>query len=76
MEQITIEKARAAKQAALDAFSKLGAVSGVGIMKCASGFGIKVNLTKPLADDKDAPTHIDGVSVEVAVVGDITKQAL
>lgn len=76
MEQITIEKARVVKQAAVDVFSKLGAVVGVGIMKCESGFGIKVNLAKPLSGVTVAPTHIDGVRIEVDVVGEIRKQAL
>ena len=74
MEQITIDKARAVKKAALDVFSELGSVVGVGLMKCESGFGVKVNLSKPLSDEQTAPTHIEGVKIEVAVVGEITKQ--
>ena len=68
MEQVTIEKARAVKKAAHDMFSKLGPVVGVGIMKCESGFGIKVNLSKPLESGHAVPTHVDGVKVEVAYV--------
>ena len=74
MEQITIEKARGAKKAALDVFSKLGSVVGVGLTKNESGYAIKVNLAEPLSGAKAAPTHIDGVSIEVTVVGEITKQ--
>lgn len=76
MELITIEKARAVKKAAFDLFTKLGPVVGVGVMKCESGFGIKVNLAEPLSPNHAPPKHIEGVSIEVAVVGEIKKQAL
>ena len=76
MEPITIEKARATRQAALEVYSKLGSVVGVGLIKCESGFGIKVNLANPLSASQSAPSQIDGVNIEVAVVGEITKQTL
>jgi hypothetical protein len=74
MAGITLERARAAKAAALRCFEKLGTVVGVGVTRVDGDYAVKVNLGEPLAEGTDAPTEIDGVPVRVEVVGPIRKR--
>jgi hypothetical protein len=71
VDDVSIKRARAAKARALDEFSRLGRVVGVGLTRLGGSYAVKVNLAEPLADGIDAPTSIDGVEVRVAIVGAI-----
>jgi PII-like signaling protein len=42
---------------------------GVGITRCEDGFGLKINLSE--RDDLHLPSEIDGVPVQVEIVGEI-----
>jgi hypothetical protein len=70
----TLDQARSAKQQALSAFSQLADVVGVGITRHGDGYAVKVNLRHPPATGVDLPKDIDGVPVQVEVVGSITKR--
>lgn len=70
----TIEEVRAAKPEAARVFEKSGALVGVGISRQGSGFGLKVNLSRPPEEGHVVPTEICGVPVQVTVVGPIRKR--
>ncbi|NMF29495.1 hypothetical protein J5A69_14225 [Cellulosimicrobium cellulans] len=80
----TLERAREAKAALRDELAGLDGVTGVGIARAdltgapvrgagTSGVGddwlLRVNVT---SDDVAVPETVDGVDVEVRVVGDVT----
>ena len=65
----TIDEARAAKARALEIFRRLGAVASVGITRVEDGYGLKVNLRAPLRPGVSPPTTVEGVPVDVEVVG-------
>ena len=69
MSQITLKKARAAKQAALRHFERLGTVVGVGVTRVGGEYAVKVNLEKPMRPGTKLPAEIDGVPVCVEVTG-------
>jgi hypothetical protein len=71
MSHVTREKAQAAKQRVLRRFEALGNVVGVGITRVAGQYGVKVNLSEPVAAGTKLPTEIDGVPVRVEVTGPI-----
>jgi hypothetical protein len=52
----------------------LADVVGVGITRHGDGYAVKVNLRHPPAAGVDLPKDIDGVPVQVEVVGSITKR--
>jgi hypothetical protein len=70
----TLDEARAAKAAALKAFSAIGRVVGVGITRVGDGYGVKVNLQEQPKPGVALPEQVDGVAVRVDVVGAIRKQ--
>ena len=74
MNSSTLDQARSAKQRALSAFSQLADVVGVGITRHGDGYAVKVNLRHPPATGVDLPKDINGVPVQVEVVGSITKR--
>jgi hypothetical protein len=67
---------RAAKQQAARLFEKSGALVGVGIARHGSGYGLRVNLSRPLTQREALPAEINGVPVQISVVGTIRKQPL
>jgi hypothetical protein len=67
----TLEQARAAKEKAKRLFT---ASVGVGITRLDEGYAVKVNLRNPLASEETIPKFIDGVPVQVEIVGEIRKQ--
>jgi hypothetical protein len=71
MPQITLDRARAAKRAALARFEQIGHVVGIGITRVAGEYAVKVNLHEPVDPDIEIPTEIDGVPVRVEVTGTI-----
>jgi hypothetical protein len=74
MAGVTLARARAAKAAALRQFEDLGTVVGVGLTRIDGEYAVKVNLREPLAEGIELPGEIDGVPVQVEVVGTIRKK--
>lgn len=74
MNAATLEKARAAKTHAAEVFQPLAEVVGVGITRVELGYGLKINLAHPPAEDVPLPGEVDGVPVRVEVVGPIRKR--
>jgi hypothetical protein len=70
----TIDQARAAKHKALELFDQQEAVVGIGIARVGKGYGLKVNLQQPLAEQGALPQEIDGVPIRFEVVGPIRKR--
>jgi hypothetical protein len=73
MSQATLAEARAAKPRALEVFSRLAPVVGVGVTRVGDGYGVKVNLRASPPPGVDLPAAVDGVPVQVEVVGSIHK---
>jgi hypothetical protein len=48
-------------------------VNGIGITRHEKGFGLKLNLASPPTQDVTIPRDVDGVPVNVELVGRITK---
>lgn len=69
----TLLEARAAKSKAAEMLGELPVV-GVGITRVGGGYGIKVNLSESVAKNA-IPKQVDGVPVNVEVVGKIQKQS-
>ena len=69
----SLEAARAAKEQLDSALGGHPAVNGLGITRVDGGFAVKVNL-REAADDLAVPSEVDGVTVQVDVVGRITKR--
>ena len=56
MPPISLERAQAAKKAALQRFRKLPSLTGVGITRVGGGYAIKLNLSEPIESDVTFPT--------------------
>jgi predicted secreted protein len=74
MKGVSLAAARAAKRNVAKAFRDVGEVVGVGLVSVDDGYGIKVNLARPLSDHASAPVQIDGVPIRIEVVGTIRKR--
>ena len=71
----SLKDAQAAKGRAAQVFGDLVGDVAVGIMKLGDDhFGLKVNLTEQPTKGTSLPTEIDGVPVQVEVVGRIRKR--
>ena len=70
----SLENVRAAKAQALEIFSKLADVVGVGITTIGSAYGLKINIKALPKNDVSLPSHVEGIPVKVEVVGSIKKQ--
>lgn len=71
----TLEQARAAKKKAIELFSAIAPVTGVGITKVGSGYGLKVNLQRKPTRGTRLVTDVIGVPVQVEITGPIRKRA-
>jgi hypothetical protein len=71
MSHISLERAQAAKKAALQRFRKLGTVTGVGITRVRGEYAVKLNLSGPIDPGVELPSDIDGVPLRVEVTGSI-----
>ena len=67
----TLKQARAAKKVATKALADLPVV-GIGITRVGEGYGLKVNLDA--AATGEVPATVDGVPIQVEVVGKVRKQ--
>jgi hypothetical protein len=74
MPAISLKKARAAKQAALDRLRAVDEVVGVGITRVGGEYAVKVNLREPVQGSVEMPDEIDGVQVCVEVTGPILRR--
>lgn len=70
---VTLDQARAAKEAAKAAVASVATVVGVGITRVGDGYGVKVNLESVPAGAV-LPASVNGVPVRVEVVGPVRKQ--
>lgn len=70
MKGVSYEEAEAAKAILASELAGLPELRGIGIAVLDEGFGVKVNLGRPLAD-RIVPTCIGDVPVVVDVVGTI-----
>jgi hypothetical protein len=71
MPRITLERAQAAKKAALQRFKKLASLTGVGITRVDGGYAVKLNLSKSIEPGVEFPADINGVPLRVEVTGTI-----
>jgi hypothetical protein len=72
----SLDRARLAKSILNERLGKRLEVNGVGVTRTSDGFGVKVNLSGEPNDDLEIPDEVDGVPVQVAVVGEIRKRAI
>lgn len=75
-EGVSLKEVRAAKERAAQVFSLLvGAEVAVGITCLGDdSFALNVNLTSEPDPDVELPTEVEGVPVQVEVVGKIRKR--
>jgi hypothetical protein len=72
----TLEQAQGAKSRAAQVFGDLVGEVAVGIMPLEQGrYALKVNLTTPPNEGVTLPDEIEGVPVQVEVVGTIRKRS-
>jgi len=71
---ITIDQARAAKDAAKTVLSGVPGIVGIGLTKIGKDYALKVNLRARLPADVAIPERIEGVRVRTEVVGEIRKR--
>jgi hypothetical protein len=69
-----LEKARHAKQKALEMYGDWKAVRGIGISSSNGVYNIKINLESEHTGGKKIQDFIDGVPVVVKLIGEIVKQ--
>ena len=70
----TLDEAREAKALALQQLGVHPIVGGIGIASSASGYCVKVNLTRVPSAEDTLPEHIAGVPVRYQVVGTLRKR--
>jgi hypothetical protein len=71
---VSIEKARAAKAVAAERFGGLSGLLGIGITRVHGDYAVKLNLAQPVREGA-IPSHLDGVPVQVEVIGSVKLQA-
>jgi hypothetical protein len=74
MRQISLERAQAAKKAALQRFKKLASLTGVGITRVDGEYAVKLNLSEPVEPGMKFPANINGVPLCVEVTGTIRSR--
>lgn len=74
MSRSTQEEVRSAKAHAHAVFSQLADVVGVGITRRGDGYALKVNLRSAPPAGVTLPADVDGVPVEVEIVGTLGKR--
>lgn len=68
---ISLDQARAAKLSAAKQLAALDTVVGIGITRIADDYAVKINLSAAPPSDFHLPSSIDGVPVQVEIVGTI-----
>jgi hypothetical protein len=74
MSTITLDQARTAKIKAAKVFGRKANVVGVGITQIGGSYGVKVNIREAPKAGTAFPESVEGVPVQVEVVGRITKR--
>jgi len=74
MSTSTLDQARTAKAKAAKVFGAKAKVVGVGITEIGGGYGVKVNLSEAPKPGTDLPDTVEGVPVQVEIVGPVTKR--
>ncbi len=72
----SLDQARAAKAAAKRLLAGDINVVGIGITRIGEGYGVKINLTSEAAPGAAPPAEVEGVPVEVEVVGPLRPRGL
>ena len=72
---VTIEQARAAKDAAKAELADVPGVVGIGLTKIGEDYALKVNLSAAPPAGVKLPERIAGVRLSIEVVGQIRKRA-
>jgi hypothetical protein len=75
MSQVSLDRARQAKAEVLRRFGDMAGLVGVGITKIGNDYAVKVNLARRSMRAKSLPEDINGVAVQVEVVGQPRKLA-
>ena len=70
----TLDEARAAKRKAAERLARVPQVNGIGVVRLRAGYGLKVNLAEAVAAGT-VPRSVDGVPLQVAVVGPVRRRA-
>jgi hypothetical protein len=70
----TLEEARSAKRKAAQRLARVPQVNGIGVVRLRGGWGLKVNLAEAV-DAGTIPETVEGVPLQVAVVGPIRRRA-
>jgi hypothetical protein len=73
---VSIAQARKAKSEAARVFTQYGELAGVGITRGADGFALKVNFTEQPSDPENLPPDIEGVPVQIDVIGRVRAQPI
>ena len=68
----TLDEARAAKRKAGESLARLPQMCGIGVVRLRRGYGLRVNLAEGAAAET-IPETVDGVPVQVVVVGRIRR---
>lgn len=68
-----LPRARSVKERLSEQLRAAAEVTGVGLMRRAGGWSVKVNLARP-APELDLPSHIDGVEIITDVTGPIVAR--
>ena len=71
--RITLEEARAAKDAAKRKLARRSGIVGIGLTRQGGGYALKVNLGEG-ATAARLPKDVNGVPVVVATVGAVRKR--
>lgn len=66
---------RAAQRKAMTRLGRVGEVNGIGITRLGAGYGLKINLSAQPRGKARLPTQIDGVPIQVEVVGPIRRRS-
>jgi hypothetical protein len=74
-ESTSLDQVRAAKEHAYAVFSKFANVVGVGITTIESGYALKINLSAPPKEQEKLPQEVDGVPIQIEIVGRIRKRS-
>jgi hypothetical protein len=71
---VSLEQARRAKERAREVVGTLAHVVGVGIIRIGNDYAVKINLAAPPCTGFQIPATVDGVPIQVEIVGTITKR--
>ena len=71
----SLDEARAARDKIATRFVDHPLLNGIGIARVPGGFGVKLNFARRPAGIS-LPAAVDGVPLEVDVIGEIKKQAV